>query len=452
MDIITYALCKKADKEIIDMIHEMEGMTVEIVDEVPTVQEAQYNIMYLVDTNGDGKYEAYIKAKISGVDQIISLGSIIDLSDFYTKSEIDIALAGKQPLLTWDNVPTSDSSNAISSGAIYTALDKIKIEEMSDAEYAALATKDPDKLYLVQGTEDNKRVVIGYDANDNPVYRMELYGCVASATWGDNVTVAPQLIEPDNQAAGCYAIKTTIYGANDSTRYHANNLITGPAPGTDVTLTNNSSYVTDSTGTNLWFKVHTNNIYLNLMKGENSSWISNIRLNGYNVSKFGYEKIPTNIRYIYKNNKLYATINANDIVYDNSTSGLTATNVKVAIDELNANITPHTELTQAQYDALVDPDDNTEYFITDSEAEGDFSNFETRMSRIEQEFIVYYRNGNQRIPLYTENIKKVIKIDNNTVDWYIDDPDTGKHYKATVTAEGQGNVRTNPQISVVEVV
>jgi hypothetical protein len=87
------------------------------------VQEAQYNVMYLVDTNGDGKYEAYIKAKISDVDQIISLGSIIDLSDFYTKSEIDTALAGKQPLLTWDNVPTSGSSNAISSGAIYAALD-----------------------------------------------------------------------------------------------------------------------------------------------------------------------------------------------------------------------------------------------------------------------------------------------------------------------------------------
>ena len=28
MDIITYALCKKADREIIDMIHDMEGMTV----------------------------------------------------------------------------------------------------------------------------------------------------------------------------------------------------------------------------------------------------------------------------------------------------------------------------------------------------------------------------------------------------------------------------------------
>jgi len=66
-----------------------------------------------------------------------------------------------------------------------------EIEEMSDVEYAALVTKDPDKAYFVQGTEDNTRVVIGYDANDNPVYRMELYGCVASAAWEDNVTTAP---------------------------------------------------------------------------------------------------------------------------------------------------------------------------------------------------------------------------------------------------------------------
>jgi hypothetical protein len=136
---------------------------------------------------------------------------------------------------------------------------------------------------------------------------------------------------------------------------------------------------------------------------------------------------PNGFKRIYKGNELYAT------------------------NEL-PDITPHVELTQSQYDALVNPDEDTEYFITDSEAEGDFSDFETRMSRIEQEFIVYYQNGNQRIPLYTENIKKVIKIDNNTVEWYIDDPDTGKHYKAIVTAEGQGNVRTNPQISVVEVV
>lgn len=112
----------------------------------------------------------------------------------------------------------------------------------------------------------------------------------------------------------------------------------------------------------------------------------------------------------------------------------------------------HEELTQDEYDALVNPDEDTVYFITDSEAEGDFSDFETRMSRIEQEFIVYYQNGNQRIPLYTENIKKVIKVDNNTVEWYIDDPDTNKHYKATVTATGQGNVRTNPQMTVVEVI
>jgi len=137
------------------------------------------------------------------------------------------------------------------------------------------------------------------------------------------------------------------------------------------------------------------------MKGENSSWVSNIRLNGYVASKFGYEKIPTNIRYIYKNNKLYATINANNIVYDNSTSSLTATNVKAAIDELNANITPHTELTQAQYDALQNPDAGTEFFITDASSGVVISSLESRLAALEMQETVYYINGVQRVPLYS---------------------------------------------------
>lgn len=236
MDIITYALCKKADREIIDMIHDMEGMTVQIVDEIPTVQEAQYNVMYLVDTNGDGKYEAYIKAKISGIDQIISLGSIIDLSDFYTKSEIDTALAGKQPLLTWDNVPTSGSSNAISSGAIYNAL------------------------------------------------------------------------------------------------------------------------------------------------------------------------------------------------------------------------TPHIELTQSQYDALQNPDAGTEYFITDATSGVAVSSLESRLAALEMQETVYYVNGVQRIPLYSQNITKMVKVDDNTVDWYFLEPTSQKTYKARVTAQGEGNTRTNPLIVVTEVI
>lgn len=63
-----------------------------------------------------------------------------------------------------------------------------------------------------------------------------------------------------------------------------------------------------------------------------------------------------------------APITASDIVYDNTTSGLTATDVQDAIDEI-AQAQQMVALTQAEYDALViagtvDPD--VFYFITDA--------------------------------------------------------------------------------------
>ena len=293
MDIVTYALCMKSDKRLYDLITSMEKVTMVVVDSIPTVEEAESNKIYLVDTNHDGVYEEYVLAEIDGEPQIVELGSITDLSNYYNKTEINSALAGKENL----------------------------IEVVTQLEYDAL---------------------------------------------------------------------------------------------TPAQLQENKAYI----------------VIINSTHAE-----------------------------VYKQGRLFGTTVADHITYDNTGTDITASNVQGAISELDIHIStveseivPHEELTQDEYDALVNPDEDTVYFITDSEAEGDFSDFETRMSRIEQEFIVYYQNGNQRIPLYTENVKKVIKIDNNTVEWYIDDPDTGKHYKATVTAEGQGNVRTNPQINVVEVV
>jgi hypothetical protein len=62
--------------------------------------------------------------------------------------------------------------------------------------------------------------------------------------------------------------------------------------------------------------------------------------------------------------------------------------------------TPHTELTQAQYDALQNPDAGTEYFITD-EGTGSYSSLESRLAALEMQETVYYINGVQRVPLYS---------------------------------------------------
>lgn len=113
--------------------------------------------------------------------------------------------------------------------------------------------------------------------------------------------------------------------------------------------------------------------------------------------------------------------------------------------------TPHTELTQAQYDALQSPDTNTEYFITDASSGVVLSDLESRLAALEMQETVYYIDGVQRVPLYSQNITQVVKIDDNTVDWYFLEPTSQKTYKARVTAQGEGNTRTNPLIVVTEV-
>lgn len=125
---------------------------------------------------------------------------------------------------------------------------------------------------------------------------------------------------------------------------------------------------------------------------------------------------------------------------------------KTEINTLLAGL--HIECTQAQYDLLTPAQKNNgaEYFITDAETEGDFAEIETRLDNLEANFVVIYENGSDIVRLYTQNTTKVIKVDANTIEWYITDPDSHRNFKATVTATGEGSVRTNPQVTVTEVV
>lgn len=114
MDIITYALCKKKDNEIIDMIESMEKLTVVISDSVPTVATAEPNKLYLVDTNHDGIYEEYILAEIGGVEQIVALGQVIDLTNYYTKTETNNAIKGYHQVISdtaYSNLPDATKKN-----------------------------------------------------------------------------------------------------------------------------------------------------------------------------------------------------------------------------------------------------------------------------------------------------------------------------------------------------
>jgi hypothetical protein len=46
----------------------MERLTAEVVEELPPVEEAESNKLYLLDSNHDGTYEVFLKATVSGED------------------------------------------------------------------------------------------------------------------------------------------------------------------------------------------------------------------------------------------------------------------------------------------------------------------------------------------------------------------------------------------------
>ncbi len=65
------------------------------------------------------------------------------------------------------------------------------------------------------------------------------------------------------------------------------------------------------------------------------------------------------------------TTSADNVSYNNTTSGLSATNTQGAIDELKSRVV---YLTQAQYDALNPPLANVQYWITDGDSAGSVIN------------------------------------------------------------------------------
>ena len=98
---------------------------------------------------------------------------------------------------------------------------------------------------------------------------------------------------------------------------------------------------------------------------------------------------------IFKDGEKFAEVNppASEISFDNVTSGLSAKNIQDAVDEVADNATKaHVNITQAEYDLLTPEEKNngTEYFITDASAEGNFSDLETRLTHLEDEFVVIY--------------------------------------------------------------
>lgn len=104
-------------QEVEDLIGSTVGVTIEIVEQLPT--EGQSNIIYFLPTETQGVYSQYIYT----TDGWILIGSTtVDLSNYYTKVQVDALLNGKQNVLTIDAFPTALSNNPVASGGVYSAI------------------------------------------------------------------------------------------------------------------------------------------------------------------------------------------------------------------------------------------------------------------------------------------------------------------------------------------
>ena len=128
---------------VTDRLKNLTGFTAKAVDALPETGED--NIIYLVkneeSTESQNVYDEYLW--INGAFEKLKSTDKIELSDYYTKSQADTLLAAKQDKLTYDDVPTQGSNNAVTSGTVYTAL----AAKANAADINSIGNADIDRLF-----------------------------------------------------------------------------------------------------------------------------------------------------------------------------------------------------------------------------------------------------------------------------------------------------------------
>ena len=104
------------------LISAIQSLKKEVVAELPTT-DISTDTIYLVPSSSSqtqNVYDEYLY--INNAWELIG-STAVDLTNYYTKTEVDAALANKQNTLTFDNTPTASSNNPVKSGGIFTALE-----------------------------------------------------------------------------------------------------------------------------------------------------------------------------------------------------------------------------------------------------------------------------------------------------------------------------------------
>lgn len=101
-------------KQIATALANISTLTKQIVTVLPTVADAQDNVIYLLAAETSGVYEQYTIVTDSDGNKILALlGSTqVDLTDYYNKTQIDSLLTDKVDKVTGKDLSTNDFTNA----------------------------------------------------------------------------------------------------------------------------------------------------------------------------------------------------------------------------------------------------------------------------------------------------------------------------------------------------
>lgn len=115
------------------------GITLEVVEELPETGISTSTI-YLIEA-GENVYTQYLFSSVDNEWKILG-STTVDLSNYYTKAQVNALLDDKQDTLEYDNAPTASSEKMVKSGGIYNALQA----KQDTLEYDNTPTEDSQKM------------------------------------------------------------------------------------------------------------------------------------------------------------------------------------------------------------------------------------------------------------------------------------------------------------------
>ena len=164
-------------------IHICSSTEYDSATHIPTVTNPSENTFYLVP-NGTGNdvYDEYIYTNNAWE----KFGSArIDISQYYTKTQIDTLLDTKQNTLSFDTTPTANSNNPVTSGGVKTALDAKQNSLIFDTTPTANST-NPVQSGGIKTALDAKQNTLTFDTtptanSNNPVKSRGILSAIGSA-------------------------------------------------------------------------------------------------------------------------------------------------------------------------------------------------------------------------------------------------------------------------------